>query len=177
MMPSRRFFEAADLSPSDPAPYLFLGKVSMGAITESSGFANRLQRFVTLQPENAWANYYYAASLWKRRAAASPKIQALLEKAVRLDPHLDAAYLQLGIVFAEQGNIPRAITAYRSAIDGNPSMEEAHYRLAQAYRKAGESAKASREIELYQQLSKQSARELERERAEIQQFVIELRKP
>jgi tetratricopeptide (TPR) repeat protein len=173
----RRFFEAADLSPSDPAPYLFLGKVSMGAITESSGFANRLQRFVTLQPENAWANYYYAASLWKRRAAASPKIQALLEKAVRLDPHLDAAYLQLGIVFAEQGNIPRAISAYQSAIDGNPSMEEAHYRLAQAYRKAGESAKASREIELYQQLSKQSARELERERAEIQQFVIELRKP
>ena len=173
----RRFLEAADLNPSDPAPYLFLGKVSMGAITESSGFADRLQRFANLTPENAWANYYYAASLWKRRAAASPKIQALLEKAVRLDTHLGAAYLQLGIVFAEQGKLSKAISAYQSAIDVNPSMEEAHYRLAQAYRKAGESANAKKEIELYQQVSKQSAQELERERAEIQQFVFELRRP
>jgi tetratricopeptide (TPR) repeat protein len=173
----QRFFEAADLNPSDPEPYLFLGKISIGTITESDGYAERFRRFANLQHENAWANYYYAASLWKRRAAASPKIQALLERAVRLDPHLGAAYLQLGIVFAEQGNIPRAITAYRSAISASPSGEEAHYRLAQAYRKAGESAKASREIELYQQLSKQSAQELERERAEIQQFVFELRKP
>ena len=44
-----------------------------------------------------------------------------------------------------------------------------------AYRKTGEPAKAQKEIELYQQLSKQSAQELERERAEIQQFVFELK--
>ena len=178
----RRFFEAADLNPSDPAPYLFLGKVSMGAITDSSGFAERLQRFVSLQPENAWANFYYAATLWKQRQGAQDtailaKVQSLLEKAVRLDPRLGAAYLQLGIVFAEQGNLRKAISAYQSAINASPALEEAHYRLAQAYRKTGEPAKAQKEIELYQQLSKQSAQELERERAEIQQFVFELRKP
>jgi tetratricopeptide (TPR) repeat protein len=178
----RRFFEAADLNPSDPAPYLFLGKVSMGAITESRGFAERFQRFVTLQPENAWANYYYASSLWKQwkgpdDTATLPKVRSLLEKAVRLDPHLGAAYLQLGIVFAEKGDLRRAIPAYQSAINASPALEETHYRLAQAYRKTGEPAKAQREIELYQQLSKQSAQELERERSEIQQFVFELRKP
>ncbi|HWY47638.1 MAG TPA: carboxypeptidase regulatory-like domain-containing protein [Bryobacteraceae bacterium] len=173
----QRFFEAADLNPSDPAPYLFLGKVSSGAVTESPGYAERLRRFASLQPENAWANYYYAASLWKRRAAPPPKIQSLLEKAVRLDPHLGAAFLQLGIIFAEQGKLSKAISAYQSAIDATPPMEEAHYRLAQAYRKTGEPAKAQKEIELYQQLSKQSAQELERERSEIQQFVFELRKP
>ena len=177
-----RFFEAADLSPSDPAPYLFLGKVSIGAVSESPGYPERLRRFVTLQPENAWANYYYAASLWKKwqgpdDTATMAKVQSLLEKAVRLDPRLGAAYLQLGIVFAEQGNLPRAISAYQSAINASPPMEEAHYRLAQAYRKTGDPAKAQKEIELYQQLSKQSAQELERERAEIQQFVFELRKP
>jgi tetratricopeptide (TPR) repeat protein len=184
----RRFFEAADLNPSDPAPYLFLGKVSMGAITDSSGFQERLQRFANLQPENAWANYYYATSLLKQSrgkewkgpedtAATLAKVRSLLEKAVRLDPRLGAAYLQLGIVFAEQGNLPRAISAYQRAINASPPMEEAHYRLAQAYRKMGESAKAQKEIELYQELSKQSVQELERERAEIQQFVFELRKP
>jgi tetratricopeptide (TPR) repeat protein len=178
----QRFFEAADLNPSDPTPYLFLGKVTSGAVTESPGYAERLRRFVALRPDNPWANYYYAASLWKQSqdaqdTATLAKVQSLLEKAVRLDPHLGAAFLQLGIIFAEHGNLPKAIAAYRSAIDATPPMEEAHYRLAQAYRKTGEPAKAQKEIELYQQLSKQSAQELERERSEIQQFVFELRKP
>jgi tetratricopeptide (TPR) repeat protein len=167
----RRFFEAADLNPSDPAPYMFLGKISNGPITESSGFAERLERFARLQPDNAWANYYYAATL----SRTSPKARALLEKAVRLDPHLGAAFLLLGIVFSEKGDFSKAISAYQSAIEATPPMEEAHYRLSQAYRKMGEAAKAQKEIELYQQLSLQSTQQLERERAEIQQFVFGLK--
>lgn len=173
---AQRFFEAADLNPSDPSPYLFLGKVSSGSIADSDGYAERMERFARLRPENAWANYYYAATLWKRRAATATKVQALLDNAVRLDPHLGVAYLQLGIVLAEQNNFPKAIVAYQSAIDASPPMEEAHYRLAQTYRKTGDSAKADKEIELYKQLSKQAAEELERERAEIQQFVFELKR-
>jgi tetratricopeptide (TPR) repeat protein len=176
---AQRFFEAADLNPNDPAPYLFLGKISSGEITESDGFRGRLERFARLQPENAWANYYYAASLWKHRdpkdTAMPARVQPLLEEAVRLDPQLGAAFLQLGIVFADQGKFPKAISAYQSAIDASPPVEEAHYRLAQVYRRTGEPAKAQKEIELYQQLSQQSAETLERERAEIQQFVFALK--
>ena len=168
---AQRFFEAADLNPSDPAPYLFLGKISNGPITDSPGFAERLERFARLQPENAWANYYYAATLTR----TSPKARALLENAVRLDPKLGAAFLLLGIVYAEEGNLTKAISAYQSAIEATPPMEEAHYRLAQAYRKTGETVKAQKELELYQQLSQQSAQKLERERGEIQQFVFELK--
>ena len=168
---AQRFFEAADLNPSDPAPYLFLGKISNGSITDSPGFAERLERFARLQPENAWANYYYAATLTR----TSPKTRALLEKAVRLDPKLGDAFLLLGIVYAEEGNLTKAILAYQSAIEATPPMEEAYYRLAQAYRKTGDTAKAQKELELYQQLSQQSAQKLERERGEIQQFVFELK--
>jgi tetratricopeptide (TPR) repeat protein len=177
---TQRFFQAADLNPADPSPYLFLGKISSGAITDSDGFAQRLERFARLDPENAWANYYYASDLWRRWKGADDSatltlVQALLEKAVRLDPHLGAAFLQLGIVFAEQNNLPKAIAAYQNAIQASPPMEEAHYRLAQAYRKTGKLAKAQKEIEVYQQLSQQSVQQLERERAEIQQFVFELK--
>ena len=168
---AQRFFEAADLNPSDPAPYLFLGKISNGPITESPGFDQRLERFARLHPENAWANYYYAASLTR----TSPKARPLLEKAVRLDPKLGEAFLLLGSVYANEGNLPKAIAAYQSAIAASPQLEEAHYRLAQAYRKTGQPAKAQKEIELYQQLSQQSAQALERERSEIQQFVFELK--
>jgi tetratricopeptide (TPR) repeat protein len=168
---AQRFFEAADLNPTDPTPYLFLGKISSGAIADSAGVAQRLERFARLQPENAWANYYYAATL----ARTSPKTRALLEKAVRLDPKLGEAFLLLGIVYADRGNLAKAIAAYRSSIEATPPMPEAHYRLAQAYRKTGDTAKAQQEIELYRQLSQQSEQTLERERAEIQQFVFGLK--
>jgi Tfp pilus assembly protein PilF len=99
----------------------------------------------------------------------------LLENAVRLDPHLGAAFLQLGVAFSDQGKIDKAIGAYESAAAATPSLEEAHYRLAQTYRRIGEVAKAQKEIEIYQRLARESAMARERERAEIQQFVFELR--
>jgi len=169
---AQRFFEAADLHPKDPAPYLFLGKISNGPITKSRGFDERLERFARLDPESAWANYYYAASLPR----TSPRARALLEKAVRLDPKLGEAFLLLGSIYSDEGNLPKAIAAYQSAIAASPQIEEAHYRLALAYRKTGETVKAQKELELYEQLKKQSAEALERERAEIQQFVFELKR-
>jgi tetratricopeptide (TPR) repeat protein len=165
------FFEATDLNPSDPEPYLFLGKISNGPIMASSGFSERLERFAHLHPESALANYYYAASLTR----TSPQARALLEKAVRLDPKLGDAFQLLGSVYADEGNLPKAISAYQSAIAASPQLEEAHYRLAMAYRKTGETDKARKELEIYKELSQQSAQKFERERAEIQQFVFELK--
>jgi len=170
---AQRFFDATDLDPSDPAPYLFLGKISSGAIQDLAGYAQRMQRFARLHPENAWANYYYAATLI---ISAPSQAQALLDKAVRLDPKLGEAFLLLGILNADAQNLPPAITAYQNAILVSPGMEEAHYRLAMAYRKTGKAEQAQKELELYQQLQKQSAEALERERSQIQQFVFDLKR-
>jgi tetratricopeptide (TPR) repeat protein len=166
----RFFFEAADLNPVDPAPYLLLGQVRNSSIGQSGGFAERMERFARLHPENAWANYYYAISL---RQATPAKAQSLLEKAVRLDPRIGPAWLQLGIQFADRGNFSKAIPAWQNA--SAAGVIEAHYRLAQAYRRTGETAKAKNEIEIFEQLSKQSARQEERERAAIREFVFTLR--
>ena len=166
----RFFFEAADLNPADPAPYLLLGQVRNSSIGQSDGFAERMERFARLHPENAWAIYYYAISL---RQATPAKAQSLLEKAVRLDPRIGPAWLQLGIQFADRGNFSKAIPAWQNAIFAG--VIEAHYRLAQAYRRTGETAKAKSEIEIYERLSKQSAQQEERERAAIREFVFTLR--
>lgn len=176
---AQRFFEAADLNPADPSPYLFLGKVRSDVITESDGFVERMRRFASLHAENAWANYYYASSLWKSAAARdSPAIalvQALIEKALRLDPNLAQAHMLLGDLYAGQQDFPKAISAYRKAIDVDPRLEEAHYRLAQAYARTGEKLKARKEFDLHHQLAKESSEDVERKRREVRQFVIELR--
>ncbi len=174
------FFKAADLDPSDPNPYLFLGKVQSREITQSAGYEERLARFARLKPDNALANYYYAVSIWNRCGGpedckASNQARTLLEKAVSLDPHLGSAYLELGIIDAGQGKYSDAIGSYRKAIAANAELEEAHYRLSEAYRLTGDPEKGQQELAIYNQLSKQSAEKLERQRREIQQFVIALR--
>ena len=168
---AQAFFEAADLDPADPAPYRFLGRVSSAAITGLDGYAARMQRFARLHPDNAWANYYYAATLPR----TSPKTRELLEKAVRLDPNLGEAFLMLGTLDADEGNLAKAIDAFQAALRSSPQSEEAHYRLAMAYRKTGDTREAQKELELYQELQKRSAEAQERERSQIQQFVFGLK--
>jgi len=175
-----RLCEASDLNPGDPNPYLFLGKIQSVETTQSEGLVERLQRFARLQPENALANYYYALSLWKQRKNLDDtqtvvQVESLLQKSVSLDPKLGLAYLQLGILFSDRKDFSQAISAYQKAVAASPGLEEAHYRLAQAYRRTGEKLKAQEELQLYQQISKKKEEEVERERREIRQFVYTLR--
>lgn len=177
---ARSFFEASDLNPADPVPYQFLGKVQSVEITQSDGFVERLARFAKLQPDNAMANYYYAASLLRRwtadrDAATLALMQSLLEKAVRLDSSLSAGYVQLGIIHAAQEDFPAAIACYQKAIQINPEMEEAHYRLGLAYARTGEKLKSQQELAIHEQLAQKTADDLERERKDILNFVVSLR--
>lgn len=175
-----RISSASDLNPQDPVPYQFLGKIAQAVNTPSTALVEKLHRFVTLQPRNADANYYYAVGLWKLRKVAPDKssladVESFLRTAVEIDPKHAAACLQLGILHSDQGAYAQAIGDFRRALETNPQMEEAHYRLAQAYRQTGDSDKAKEELRLYQQAVQQSAQQQDRERREIKQFVYTLR--
>jgi tetratricopeptide (TPR) repeat protein len=176
----QRLCEASDLNPNDPVPYLFLGKMQSTETSPSHEAVAKLRSFVELQPDNAEANYYYAVGLWKQGEDQSDtgraaKVEALLKKAIHLNPKYAAAYLQLGILHSEQKNYPQAISDYQQAIHADQEMEEAHYRLAQAYRRIGDAAKAEAELQIYDTVAKESEQKTERERHEIRQFVYTLR--
>jgi tetratricopeptide (TPR) repeat protein len=176
----RRICEASDLDPDNSIPYLFLGRMQRAEAAPSDEVVARLHRFVTLQPQNAEANYYYAVSLWKLRrnpedAASMAQIESLLNHAIAFDPKLGGAYLQLGMLHSEQRDFAKAIADYQLAIRADPQMEEAHYRLAEVYRQTGETDKAKAELQIYDQMSKASAEKVDHERHEIRQFVYTLR--
>jgi len=174
---ARRLCEASDLNPNDPSPYLLLGKMLSAESAVSDEVGRRLERFAKLEPENALANYYYALSLWKRRANPSEnldEVQRLLGNAIHLDPKFGLAYLQLGVLYSEHKDSGKAILAYQKAIETNDDLEEAHYRLGQAYARAGENLKAQQEIQAYKQIAKQNADQAERRRGEIRQFLYVL---
>jgi len=81
--------------------------------------------------------------------------------------------LRRGLAAHARGDYAAAFRAWSAlASAGNP---EAHYRLGLAYKRAGDEVGAQRELQLHEQLAKQAAEWAERERAEIQEFVITLR--
>ena len=177
---ARHFFAGLDMHPNNTASYTFLSKVEAREITASPAYLERLARFAAVQPDNAWANYLYAECLWRRRAQSpgqeiADRVEKLVERAVDIDPTLGAAYLLLGIVASEKGDLSDAVAALRKASEVAPELAEVHYRLAQAYEQTGEKAKAQQERETYKQLSAKSAQDAESERKQVQQFVYKLR--
>jgi tetratricopeptide (TPR) repeat protein len=155
------FCDAADLAPSDPRPYQFLGEM-YGVSPEVSGeVTERLRRFVEAHPRNALAHFQYAMSLWKGNAepvsaAEVQRIEALLRRAVMLDPKLAKGFLQLGILLADQERYPEAIQQLQRATRLQPDLAQAHYRLSQLYQRTGQKELAAKELEVFRQLTKAS---------------------
>jgi len=171
---------ASDLAPTDPRPYLFLGRMYSVSASNTDEVSARLERFTRVQPQNAFAHFYYAMSLWKGQRGQSgqadfEQIESLLKRSIELDPKYAEARLQLGILYAEQDKYAEAIHEYQQAIALEAGLVDAHYRLAQAYTRTGETDLARAEFETHERLRKQELAETEKQRAEIKQFVYSMR--
>jgi tetratricopeptide (TPR) repeat protein len=170
---AERLCAASDLKPADSTPYLFLGKMTLASAQPLPCAEEKLARFSQNQPENAIANYYYALAIWKKTTNTTPEqVEALLNKAVRIDPKFAAAYLQLGVVYSARGELDKAVAALQKASAADPNLAEAHFRLGQGYKKMGDAAKAREELQAYERIQKTEATVVEQQRREIQQFVV-----
>lgn len=172
----KSLLHGADLNPSDPRCYLFLSKAYDSSPSQADEVIQRFRRFAELQPSDARAQYYYAISLWKGKRAQDPavdfsQIEALLKKAVALDPKLAEAHFQLGNLLSDQTHYAKAIPEYLAALESNSDIPDAHYRLGQAYVHTGQRDKAQAQLALYQEQRAQHLADLDKQRAEIRQFV------
>jgi tetratricopeptide (TPR) repeat protein len=173
----KSLLRAADLAPSDPRGYPFLSKAYDSSPSQADEVIQRFRRFAELQPRNARAQYYYAMSMWKGKRTQDPDldlhlIESLLKEALVLDPKLADAHLQLGNLLSDQKKYPESIPEYLKALELNPDLADAHYRLAQAYVRTGEKDRAQEQFQVYQKLREQHLADLDKQRAEIRQFVF-----
>lgn len=101
--------------------------------------ARRCPGFIERQPGHALGHFYYAMSLWNA-------------KAVSLDRRLAKARFQLGALYSDQRRYPEAAAALEEAARLEPGMAQAHYRLAQVYRRLGREDLARRALEAFERL-------------------------
>jgi tetratricopeptide (TPR) repeat protein len=178
----KSLLRAADLNPSEPNCYIFLAKAYDSSPSQAEEVIQRFRRFAELQPNNARAFYYYAMSLWKGRRAQDPgldlhQIESLLTQSLELDPKLAEAHLQLGNLYSDQNKYVEAIPEYKRALELSSDLADAYYRLGQAYVRTGERDRAQQQFQVYQRLREQHLADLDKQRAEIRQFVYSAKDP
>ncbi len=166
----------AELDPKDPRAYAFLSRAFDSSPSQADEVIECFRRFSELQPQSGQAVYYYAMSIWKGKRSQDPnldlgQIESLLKKAIALEPGLAEAHLQLGNLYSDQRRYAESIPEYVRARELNPDLADAHYRLAQAYVHVGEKDRAQEELKVYQQLNEQHLSDLDKQRAEVRQFV------
>jgi len=178
----KAFLKGADLDPTDARCYKFLSRAYDSSPSQAEEVIERFRRYAELQPGNGRALYYYAMSLWKgKRAQDSSRdlgqIGSLLQKAIAADPKLPEAHLQLGNLTADQGKFAEAIPEYQRALELDNDLADAHYRLAQAYVRTGQKDKAQEQFTTYQTLRAEHLADLDKQRADIRQFVYNEKGP
>lgn len=168
---------AADLDPSDVRCYMFLSRAYDSSPKQAEEVIQRFRRYSELKPDSALAQYYYAMSLWKGRRAEGgagldiEAVESLLRKSIALDEKLAEAHVQLGNLYADQHEYAKSIPEYVRALELNPNLPDPHYRLGTDYVHLGQKDRAQAEFDLYQKLRAQHLAEVDKERAEVQQFV------
>lgn len=93
--------------------------------------------------------YLYALALLRTEPADPKSAESTLIQATRAAPPSAFVWLELGKLQSTPGHEPEAIAALEQAVQLDPALAQAHYRLAQLYRRTGKPDQASAHLEAW----------------------------
>jgi tetratricopeptide (TPR) repeat protein len=150
---AEQFRAAAKADPKMPDVHFGLGYLLWGLL-EYDEAAKEFQAELVNNPNHAPALAFLADSDIKM--GNPDAAQPLLEKAIRLDPKLELAHLDLGILLSDAGKREDALHELETAERINPNDQEAHWRLGRFYKSIGRNQEAAAEFAKTKQLQKAS---------------------
>lgn len=143
---------AARLDPADPHPMEMIGETQQIppdlAAEITSHFADLVHRY----PQNARLLYDYAMSLsgiWSGQTFPNAGAEVLLQRVLALDPHLARAYFSLAQIEERKKQYAEAVENYRKAADLSLTNDQYLYRLAFAYKEAGNVRMFQKELQQF----------------------------
>jgi tetratricopeptide (TPR) repeat protein len=172
---------AVDLDPADPRPYPFLSGAASTGHDEAKRVEAAFERFLNVAPDDPRASYYLALEMLHEPARDEvtyrSRIEALLKRAILLDPGLADAHFQLGVLYGRQENYQAVAEELNKALSISPDLMEAHYRLAIAYRQTGHMDLSAKEMQRFRELQERSPAQKAGMGVDIDQFISVLGKP
>ena len=172
---------AVDLDPADPRPYAFLSGATSTAHDDAERVHVAFERFLIVAPDNPRASYYLALAMLHEpnadQATNRSRIEALLKRAILLDPVLPDAHFQLGVLYERQGDYQAAAQELEKELSLSPNLKEAHYRLVIAYRQTGRMDLSAKEMQRFREAQERSPAQKASMGVDIDQFISVLGKP
>jgi tetratricopeptide (TPR) repeat protein len=138
-----QFRAAVKADPKEPNVHFGLGYLLWGLLQFEEA-AQEFQAELTNNPDHAEALTYLADSHIQmgHPGAATP----LLEKAIKINPKIELAHLDLGILYVNQGSKEDALRELKIAEQLNPADQNVHWRLARFYKSIGKNEEANVEF-------------------------------
>jgi tetratricopeptide (TPR) repeat protein len=148
-----QFRAAVKADPKEPNVHFGLGYLLWGLL-QFDDAAKELQAELDNNPDNAEALTYLAdCDIQLGHPEAAPP---LLEKAIRIDPRIEMAHLDLGIVYSDAGRREDALRELKVAEKLNPEDQNVHWRLGRFYKSMGKNEEAKVEFDKTRSLQKAS---------------------
>ncbi len=147
---------ASQIAPRAPEPYVLLGVAYDAAGPLQKTIAEQFSRYLANNPRDASAHYYYGKILLEKNSQGVGTSLRMayqhLEEAVKLDPRLAEAHIELGILLNREGQEQAARKELELAVSLDPRSNKAYYTLAQVYRKLGQHVQAQEALQKFEQL-------------------------
>ncbi|NQX92674.1 MAG: tetratricopeptide repeat protein [Flavobacteriales bacterium] len=137
----KHFERALNLNPGDQDIQMLLGNyyIENERLEEASQYFNQVYRGDTISPQH----YFYEAKIASRQNDFSKALKLYDTAIKKSDGHYAEAHLNKGIILKKSGQVEKAISCYKSAIQVREDYEEAWYNLALAHRAAGQDEQAA----------------------------------
>lgn len=150
---TEQFRAAVKADPKMPNAHFGLGYLLWGLLQYDEA-AKEFQAELENNPDHAQALTYLADCdiQMSHPESALP----LLERAIRIDPKIEIAHLDLGILYSNADRRDDALRELKMAEQLNPTDQTVHWRLARFYRAMGKTQEANAEFEKTRNLQKAS---------------------
>jgi tetratricopeptide (TPR) repeat protein len=148
---TEQFRAAVKADPREPNVHFGLGYLLWGLMQYDEA-AQELQAELANNPDHAQALAYLADT--DMRLSHPEAAPPLLEKAIRIDPGIELAHLDLGILDADAGHKEDALRELKIAEKLSPDDQNVHWRLARFYQATGRKDEAKAEFDKTRSLQK-----------------------
>jgi tetratricopeptide (TPR) repeat protein len=146
-----QFRAAVKADPKEPNVHFGLGYL-LWTQNQFEEAAREFQAELANVPENAQALTFLADADMQTNHAA--EAGTLIQKALKIDPRIGRAHLDLGILYADSGRNESAIRELKEAARLIPEDANPHWRLARIYQAMGNKTQANLEFQKTRNLHK-----------------------
>lgn len=176
---TRAFLNAVRLRPRDLEGYRLVAQAFEQSDEAFEDAVACFRRLLELEPRDPWARYLEALATVREMARsgsggdASARLQAL-QDLTREDSAFLEAQLLLGEVQFDLRDWAASTAALERAVELAPSHARAHYRLGLTLQRSGQTERARRVLQRYQDLKAREDRSVGERVAATTRFIVEL---